>query len=201
MAITYLEISYPNFTLGQIIDPEEANQNNSEIVEKINTFIDDINASNIASVSAVTKANTAVASSSEALTKANTAIIDSALALGQSNTAVADSSEALTKANTAIEVSSEAQLLVPQMEQAVADVADKASVAYVNQVASDFILGKLGAHTVTEEMLAFDVATQAEHNAHLNETMPHKFVDGGVMYRWGFSVVDGVAMINYEEVV
>ena len=43
MAITYLEISYPNFALGAIIDPEEANQNNYEIVNKIN---DNINLSN-----------------------------------------------------------------------------------------------------------------------------------------------------------
>lgn len=36
MAVTHLEISYPNFVLGAIIDPEEANQNNHEFVEKIN---------------------------------------------------------------------------------------------------------------------------------------------------------------------
>lgn len=39
MAVTYLEISYPNFALGAIIDPEEANQNNYEIVTKINDNI------------------------------------------------------------------------------------------------------------------------------------------------------------------
>lgn len=43
MAITYFEISYPNFVLGAIIDPEEANQNNHEIVDKINNIVEGIN--------------------------------------------------------------------------------------------------------------------------------------------------------------
>lgn len=43
MALTYLQISYPNFALGAIIDPEEANQNNFELVNKINDFVAAIN--------------------------------------------------------------------------------------------------------------------------------------------------------------
>lgn len=43
MSVTYLEISYPNFVLGSIIDPEEANQNNYEIVTKINDAVSSIN--------------------------------------------------------------------------------------------------------------------------------------------------------------
>lgn len=43
MAITYFEISYPNFVLGAIIDPEEANQNNHEIVTKVNDIVEGIN--------------------------------------------------------------------------------------------------------------------------------------------------------------
>lgn len=43
MALTYFEISYPNFVLGAIIDPEEANQNNYEIVTKVNDIISAIN--------------------------------------------------------------------------------------------------------------------------------------------------------------
>ena len=35
-------LSYPNFTLGQIIDPDEANQNNSDITNKINEFISEV---------------------------------------------------------------------------------------------------------------------------------------------------------------
>lgn len=39
MAVSYLEISYPNFVLGAIIDPEEANQNNHDFQTKINDII------------------------------------------------------------------------------------------------------------------------------------------------------------------
>ena len=38
--IDYLTLSYPNFVLGTIIDPEEANQNNYEIVTKTNEIAD-----------------------------------------------------------------------------------------------------------------------------------------------------------------
>ena len=47
MAITYFEISYPNFVLGSIIDPEEANQNNYEIVNKTNVIIEGINSNEL----------------------------------------------------------------------------------------------------------------------------------------------------------
>lgn len=57
MAITYFEISYPNFVLGAIIDPEEANQNNHEIVTKINDIIEanninEVNITNLGTVKA-----------------------------------------------------------------------------------------------------------------------------------------------------
>jgi len=42
---------------------------------------------------------------------------------------------------------------------------------------------------------------QNELDAHLADTMPHKFTDGTTTYRWGLSVVNGVVMFNYEEVV
>lgn len=44
MSLTYFEISYPNFVLGAIIDPVEANQNNHDIVTKTNLIVDAINA-------------------------------------------------------------------------------------------------------------------------------------------------------------
>ncbi len=43
MSISYFQISYPNFVLNQIIDPDEANQNNYDISEKINEIIDETN--------------------------------------------------------------------------------------------------------------------------------------------------------------
>ena len=53
MPLTYLEISYPNFALGAIIDPEEVNQNNHEIVTKINNLVTAIN-TNEASIANLT---------------------------------------------------------------------------------------------------------------------------------------------------
>jgi len=41
----------------------------------------------------------------------------------------------------------------------------------------------------------------AAHKTHLSENMPHRFVDGVTIYRWGLSVVNGVIYFNYEEVV
>jgi len=43
MAMDYLVVSYPNFVLGQIIDPEEANQNNTDITSKVNEVVDGVN--------------------------------------------------------------------------------------------------------------------------------------------------------------
>ena len=55
MPLTYFEISYPNFTLGAIIDPEEANQNNHEIVTKINSLVTFVNTNeaNIANLTTI----------------------------------------------------------------------------------------------------------------------------------------------------
>ena len=36
---------------------------------------------------------------------------------------------------------------------------------------------------------------------HLEEIMPHKFLDNGKWYRWGFRTVDGEPEFIYEEVV
>ena len=42
---------------------------------------------------------------------------------------------------------------------------------------------------------------QAQFAAHLDEIMPHKFLDNGKWYRWGFRTVDGEPEFIYEEVV
>lgn len=62
MPLTYFEISYPNFTLGAIIDPEEANQNNHEIVTKINSLVTFVNTNeaNIANLTTIKADNTYV---------------------------------------------------------------------------------------------------------------------------------------------
>lgn len=41
--ISYLQLSYPNFQLGEVIDPSEANQNNYEIRVSVNETITSIN--------------------------------------------------------------------------------------------------------------------------------------------------------------
>ena len=53
----------------------------------------------------------------------------------------------------------------------------------------------MDADTVRNRVLTDEV------DAHVGETMPHRFVAGATTYRWGSSVVGGVVMFNYEEVV
>lgn len=38
-------------------------------------------------------------------------------------------------------------------------------------------------------------------SAHLKDSMPHLFIDGETVYRWGLAVIDGVLSMIYEEVV
>ncbi|SCY93124.1 hypothetical protein [Alkaliphilus peptidifermentans] len=53
---------------------------------------------------------------------------------------------------------------------------------------------------------ALDSNTQAigdvndDFVAHKAETMPHRFVDNGTVYKYGWSTLDGYAVFNYEEV-
>lgn len=42
---------------------------------------------------------------------------------------------------------------------------------------------------------------QQQVTSHLSENMPHQFIDGVKTYKWGLSVVNGVVMFNYEEVI
>lgn len=44
-----------------------------------------------------------------------------------------------------------------------------------------------------------DFATKAEHDAHLADTMPHRFTSGGTTYRWGLAIINGVVNMVYEE--
>lgn len=51
------------------------------------------------------------------------------------------------------------------------------------------------------DVIDTQLKSQADnHSAHAAAAMPHIFTDGGVLYRWGLSVVGGVLMFNYEEV-
>jgi len=60
MSIQYFELSYPNFVLGAIIDPEEANQNNFDISTKLNGLVDGINANESTNITLGTEKATIV---------------------------------------------------------------------------------------------------------------------------------------------
>ena len=40
----------------------------------------------------------------------------------------------------------------------------------------------------------------ADLTGHLDDELPHKFVDGGVTYKWGLKVIGGVVNFVYEPV-
>ena len=124
------------------------------IIQLLFATIEDVDA-DILDITAVaddanTKSDAATSTANAANTKATTA-------LSQSGTALTQSSDALTKANTVY-------ALYPALQQALLDIAaaldainSKASITYVNQVAANFVLGKLSNGSVTYAMLATDV--------------------------------------------
>lgn len=44
-------------------------------------------------------------------------------------------------------------------------------------------------------------ARETAITGHTTASMPHLFADGGVTYRWGLSVIDGIVSMVYEEAV
>lgn len=66
---------------------------------------------------------------------------------------------------------------------------------------------KSNPHTVTKSQVGLGnvdnikQASKTEFDAHLAETMPHRYTDGTTAYRWGLKIVDGVVTMVYEEVV
>lgn len=100
--IEQLTLSYPDFILGQTIDPEEFDQNNTEIVVKINETIDKVNGQDTVISEINTKADEAVATANAAVATANASeakIDDAVLLVGTANT---NATNALTTANQAI---------------------------------------------------------------------------------------------------
>jgi len=97
-------------------------------------------------------AETADTNASEALDTAGTALTNSIDAVNTANTADTNAATALNKAT---QVEGDYTALKPILQQAVADaqaaaeaVADKADVAYVDQVAENFTLGVIPDHTI-----------------------------------------------------
>ncbi|HUM43132.1 MAG TPA: hypothetical protein PKI14_09310 [Fervidobacterium sp.] len=135
--IAPLIISYPDFMLGQMIDPEEFDQNNSEIVNKVNETIDVVNAhteeiaahtEEIASVDqkadeavltattlgneAKTIANSAETKADNAVTTANMANTKADNAVSVANTANTKSDQAIGTADAASNLSNYTQIIV-----------------------------------------------------------------------------------------
>ena len=103
--INPLQLSFPNFVLGQIIDPDEANQNNSDIANKVNEFITEVEGAILLAQDADTKADDAILISSDADTKSDNAILiastkgDEAISI-----ATVKGDDAIDKANDAIDI-------------------------------------------------------------------------------------------------
>lgn len=168
-----LVLSYPDFTLGSIINPDEFDQNNLDVQDKLNEFIDTINVTidntveltnivngaNTNSTTALSTANLALTNSTTAMNTANTAATNSANAVATANTASANATTALNKAT---QVETDYNTIKPELEQAVADVAGKASVEYVDQVANDFFMGVAPDGSVTTQKIANDAVTEAK---------------------------------------
>jgi hypothetical protein len=130
--IAPLILSYPDFILGQMIDPEEFDQNNTEIVTKVNETIDVVNIHTVGISDSNTKADNAVtiatnlgneaktiANSAEtkadnAVTTANMANTKADNAVSTANTADAKSDQAIGTANAASTLSNDTQTIVQE---------------------------------------------------------------------------------------
>jgi len=100
--ITPLIISYPDFILGQIIDPEEFDQNNMEVVNKVNETIGVVNTHTVGISDSNTKADNAVTIANSANTKADNAVAIANTANTKADNAVATANSANTKADNAV---------------------------------------------------------------------------------------------------
>lgn len=165
MTIAALAISYPDFQMGDTMNPEEFDTNNGEIVNKINEIKTQVNTNttDIASINAdlptaVSNAATALATANTADTNADTALADSATAVSTANTAASNASTALATAN---QTAADFEAIEPTLTQAVIDaeaavaaVATKASVEYVDGVAANFVLGTVSDGSITDAKLS-----------------------------------------------
>lgn len=103
--ILELEISYPDFVLGSIIDPDEFDQNNTDVVDKINEIIPSVN-SNTNSLSLIQEV------ADEANENSETAVADSATAVSTANDAFALASQASVDSAGALDVALENSSIV-----------------------------------------------------------------------------------------
>lgn len=148
--IAPLILSYPDFMLGQMIDPEEFDQNNSEIVNKINETVDVVNAhtEEIASVDqkadeavltattlgneAKTIANSAETKADNAVTTANMANTKADNAVSIANTADAKSDQAIGTADAASTLSNYTQIIVQDALTSLENAINRAEQAVID---------------------------------------------------------------------
>lgn len=105
-----------------------------------------------------TKSDTAISTANSANTKSDTAISTANSASSSASSAVSTANSASTTAtnanNTALAVQTDYNAIKPQLEQAVLDVAGKASVAYVDGIAANFTLGAIPDNALTNAKMA-----------------------------------------------
>ena len=148
--IEELSISFPDFVLDTIIDPEQFDQNNAEIVGKINETIDKINSdeilintANTKADNAVTISNTANTKADNAVTTANSANTKSDNAVTTANSAVTTANGAVTTANNAVTIANDATVITTNAvnsAQEAQQAAETAAVAAQSTVGNTTIL-------------------------------------------------------------
>lgn len=127
-----LKVTYNDFKNLEVIDPDKFDQNNQEIVDHIDSFVDAYNAleiinadTNAKAIEALDTANEANTKADNAVSTANTAEAKADLAIDTADSAVVIATEANAKADMAIATASDA---VASAEQAAIE-AELASIA------------------------------------------------------------------------
>ena len=209
MAIDRLTISYPDFVLNTIIDPDQIDTNNLEILTKVNENIDqenvnttklaiqDTNIANtiISVASANTKSDTANTKADGAIVTADSANTKATNAVSTANSASTSASGAVTIAtdakNKAIAVEADYNAVKPQLLQAVIDVASKVDKSYVDQVALNYQNGVMLDKSITSSKLSDAVNTSISEKA-LNSDLVtlQNTVAGLTSTATGTSVID-----------
>ena len=183
MSIERLTISYPDFVLNTVIEPDQIDINNLEIVTRVNENIDqenintdklalqDINIAN--TMVSVATANT-IANSADV--KADSAIVTADNASTKSDNAVTTANSASTSASASITISIDAKnkatqvetdynLVKPILLQAVEDVASKVDKAYVDEVANNYTLGIINPKGIVTSMLSDEIVLSISEKA------------------------------------
>ncbi len=137
--ITPLTISYPDFILGQTINPDEFDQNNMETVNKVNETIVAVNANtntistiDIKVDNAVATANGADIKADNAVATANSAEAKADNAVTTANIADTKSDQAINTADAASSLSTDTQAIVDYALTALNDAINRAEQAVID---------------------------------------------------------------------